>query len=170
MPTGVPNPPLSAQIIEEMSEDSGGCRLWTGRTFPTGYGDYKYRGKTVYPHRWVYEQTYGPIPDGWTVDHQCHDPEVCTLNHDCPHRRCLTPEHLKAMSNAENSMRGGSPLAHKARQTECIHGHPLSGDNLYISPKRGQRQCKTCRARAVREWEARRKEETNKSLETPLSG
>ena len=29
-------------------------------------------------------------------------------------------------------------------RTHCPHGHPYSGDNLYIVPSRGHRQCRTC--------------------------
>jgi hypothetical protein len=29
-------------------------------------------------------------------------------------------------------------------KTHCKHGHPLSGDNLYIAPKRNERKCRTC--------------------------
>ena len=31
-----------------------------------------------------------------------------------------------------------------ARKTRCPHGHPYSGDNLYVTP-RGHRECVTCR-------------------------
>lgn len=36
-------------------------------------------------------------------------------------------------------------------KTHCIRGHEFSGDNLYVTPK-GNRQCKTCRRDALREW------------------
>lgn len=29
-------------------------------------------------------------------------------------------------------------------RTHCLHGHPLSGDNLYVSPGRTERKCRTC--------------------------
>ena len=32
----------------------------------------------------------------------------------------------------------------KAKRTHCKRGHPLRGDNLYVSP-RGSRSCKACR-------------------------
>ena len=32
----------------------------------------------------------------------------------------------------------------KAKRTHCKRGHPLKGDNLYVSP-RGSRSCKACR-------------------------
>lgn len=30
------------------------------------------------------------------------------------------------------------------RKTHCVHGHELAGDNLYIIPSTGQRQCRAC--------------------------
>ena len=35
-------------------------------------------------------------------------------------------------------------IGRKAK-THCKHGHPLSGDNLYITPGDGRRQCRICR-------------------------
>ncbi len=42
--------------------------------------------------------------------------------------------------------------------THCIHGHPLSGDNLYVWLKpngRKQRQCKLCGKQRNLKWRAR---------------
>ena len=33
-----------------------------------------------------------------------------------------------------------------SNRTHCDKGHPLSGDNLYISPSTGARSCKICMA------------------------
>lgn len=35
------------------------------------------------------------------------------------------------------------PAANQARQTHCKNGHPLSGDNLRITPL-GKRHCREC--------------------------
>lgn len=40
-----------------------------------------------------------------------------------------------------------------ARKTHCIQGHPLSGDNLYLTDR--QRACRLCRRDAVRRYAAR---------------
>lgn len=32
------------------------------------------------------------------------------------------------------------------RRTHCKRGHPLSGDNLYVAPKSGNRGCRACRS------------------------
>lgn len=39
---------------------------------------------------------------------------------------------------------------------KCYRGHPLADDNLYVSPK-GQRYCRICRRRSMREWERARR-------------
>ena len=41
---------------------------------------------------------------------------------------------------------------------KCIAGHPLDGDNLYVTPD-GRRQCRVCLARRQREFQAKRRAE-----------
>lgn len=145
------NPTLNIGLFNEFTRRTNdGCLLWLGRIDRAGYATYKGNNEVHYVHRWSYETFVAPIPAGLTIEHLCHDPEVCTLAVDCLHRCCVEPSHLVPMSNAENSMRGGSPLANKARQTNCIRGHELEGENLYVTPD-GRRQCKTCR----RDWKRR---------------
>jgi hypothetical protein len=42
----------------------------------------------------------------------------------------------------------------------CKHGHPLAGDNLWINPNTGTRQCRTCNNRRARETYRRRRDRT----------
>lgn len=42
-------------------------------------------------------------------------------------------------------------------KTHCIHGHPFSGENLYIKPGSGQRVCVTCRNEQKRKYRADQK-------------
>jgi hypothetical protein len=44
----------------------------------------------------------------------------------------------------ENFARGIGPSARKAAQTHCVNGHELAGENVYVHPKRGTRNCRTC--------------------------
>jgi hypothetical protein len=44
-------------------------------------------------HRKHYEQFKGPIPDGLEIDHTCRN------------TRCVNPEHLEAVTHAENLRR-----------------------------------------------------------------
>jgi hypothetical protein len=83
-----------------------------------------------------------------TLDHVCHDPAVCRLGPQCPHRRCINLAHLELCTAAENKTRGGVGLPQLARQ-DCPRGHPYGGDNLLISG--GKRLCRTCRREALRD-------------------
>jgi hypothetical protein len=57
-------------------------------------------------------------------------------------------------SNLEPRCRSGHSRQHKKaywasqpKKTHCVHGHPLTGNNLYVNRK-GHRGCKTCRKAA----------------------
>lgn len=108
-----------------------GCWLWMGECDPRGYGRFyewnNGRSKSKLAHRIVYEHERGPIPPGLCLDHLCRNPS------------CVNPDHLEAVTHAENMARG----AH-AMKTHCKNSHPLSGENLTIRIRRG-RKCRTCR-------------------------
>lgn len=118
-------------------EPNSGCWLWLRSRLPRGYGVFCADGRTYRAHRWSYERFIGPVPLGLVLDHKCRTPS------------CVNPEHLEAVTQRENILRGTAPAARQARQTHCIHGHLLSSDNTYLNPD-GRRQCKACRRRIDR--------------------
>lgn len=111
------------------------CWPWTG-LIANGYGMISTwlsgRRINIGAHRFAYTDLVGIIPDGLTIDHLCRN------------TRCCNPAHMEPVTIHENVMRGNSPFAVKARQTECHRGHALSGENLYVTPD-GRRKCRTCR-------------------------
>lgn len=125
-------------------DKSGDCWVWTGRKTSSGYGNFWISQSSQHnrAHRWVYELLVGPIPEGTEIDHTCHNGTNCQLNNDCPHRACVNPAHLEAVTHEENCARGESPLAHHARKTHCPQGHPYSDLNTYVEGT--SRHCKTC--------------------------
>jgi hypothetical protein len=137
----------------EAADCSGGldtCWPWTKGVSSQGYGQFTSAdARKVLAHRVAYELAYGPIPDGLTVDHRCHDPAVCGLGADCPHRRCVNPAHLEAVTMVVNVMRGSGVGATNAAKTHCIHGHEFTPENTYI--RKGNRHCIKCRRRRERE-------------------
>jgi hypothetical protein len=61
---------------------------------------------------------------------------------------CWNPDHLEPVTHAENQLH--------LRKTQCKHGHPLSGDNLRISPN-GTRACRACNAATQRAFRERQR-------------
>lgn len=121
-------------------EPNTGCVLWTGPDNGNGYGNTTYLGKTRYAHRLAYENAKGPIPKGLHIDHLCRT------------RACINPDHLEAVSQRENNLRGNSVMARQARQTHCKNGHPLVPGNLVKSHlSRGERRCRECHCKWMRD-------------------
>jgi hypothetical protein len=107
------------------------CIPFAGRLDRDGYG-------TTRPHRKAYVAAKGAIPAGLQIDHLCRN------------RACINPDHLEAVTFAENQRRG--LIARRARTT-CKNGHPYTAASLYVL--RGIRFCRICNAAAVRRWKAR---------------
>ena len=123
----------SIQLRISVNHETG-CWDWTGYIRPDGYGLIYLAevGKQRRSHRVVYEALVKQIDSSLVLDHLCRN------------RRCCNPDHLEEVTQKENSLRGVSPFAAKNKQTHCKHGHELSGENLYIHPQRGTRNCRKC--------------------------
>lgn len=68
-------------------------------------------------------------------------------------------QRKRAEREALGLLRPRHPLTQRVQrmpQTHCLLGHPLSGDNVYIAPKTGAKNCKTCRRMRSKTSYARR--------------
>lgn len=80
----------------------------------------------VFAHRVAYIAARGRPAGGLTIDHMCGV------------RDCVDPNHLEAVSVAENTRRGG------AWRTHCKRGHEYTDENTYLWSVDGTRRCRTC--------------------------
>ena len=117
--------------IPSGSPVTNGCWLWTGYVGYDGYGNFwdgtytsAYKQRWVYPHRFIFAEINGPIPEGMEINHLCRT------------RNCVRPEHLELVSRAQNAR-------HRQVKTHCIHGHEYSAENTRYYG--GHRVCVTCR-------------------------
>lgn len=119
-----------------------GCWEWVGAITVNGYGKLWDGGRKVGAHRWMYEQKYGPVPEGLDLDHFY-----------CDNRGCCNPDHVRPVTNRENVLRGKGHTAANAAKMHCPKGHHLSGDNLVPSIlRRGWRECRTCHNERARRY------------------
>lgn len=83
-------------------EKSAGCWLWSGSTYPNGYGQFgvKRAGKATkaLAHRISYAFANGAIPGGMQIDHTCHN------------RACVNPEHLRLATSKQNRENLNGPI------------------------------------------------------------
>lgn len=133
------------------------CWVWTRACDVNGYGitTLKPHGIVIIKtHRLMYAWLVKPIPihPKFGIDHLCR-------NHPC-----CNPLHLEDVPTRINLLRGNSLQSKNAIKTHCIHGHPLSGDNLYvqITPQGSHRYCRKCAEHRTRAYYERNRELVNR--------
>lgn len=98
-------------------QKSDGCWLWQGATAPSGYGAFRWFGRTRSTHRISFELANGPIPEGISVLHRC---DV---------RACVRPDHLFGGTVADNN----EDMFEKGR---CARGNALRvGKRVKLTPE-----------------------------------
>lgn len=121
--------PLEVRLWEKVDKNgTGGCWLWTGALDTWGYGCIWHEGRLIKVHRavlWLAGAVDSPegSPKG--------DSRGLVADHTCRVRHCVNLKHLRMVTPRVNGTENNaSPMARNARKTHCIHGHPLSGENL----------------------------------------
>ena len=118
--------------------------------------------KGLDPVCWVWVRArshgYGRIGVGARDTYQTHrlayillvcDPGELELDHLCHRPACWNPAHLDPVTHTVNMRRGQARVTQR-NKTHCPHGHPYSGDNLYVY--RGRRNCRACAKQRSGAW------------------
>ena len=108
------------------------CWPWRLSTGSHGYGQVGWslgdgRHSMTTAHRVAWQALFGPLPEGLTVDHVCHN------------RVCCNPTHLRLLTNRDNAADNG-----QRDKSHCPKGHVYAGTNLIVNRK-GHRFCRRCR-------------------------
>ena len=142
-------------------EPNSGCWLWTACVNRLGYGTIGVGSRSdgslrtaVPAHRVGYELYRGSIPDGLTIDHLCRV------------RCCVNPDHLEAVSQGVNTLRGRSASSLNAAKTHCPRGHEFNESSVqFFTGKTGQRLshrvCRECNRTYQRLWAAKQRSASN---------
>jgi hypothetical protein len=85
------------------------------------------------------------------------------IDHLCRTPACVNPAHLEAVTPRTNWERGISKSAFRVKQVQCLYGHELSGENLYLRPDDGTRQCLICKRAYWHAWYAKKKANANQT-------
>lgn len=121
-------PTLRSRFVAMIEVSPLGCWPWKG-TLTNGYGYIRVDGVGKRAHRISYEMHVGVIPDGFLVDHLCHN------------RACVNPSHLRlatdkqnaenrdgAQANSSTGLRGVWPHTHGRFGATVQHG----GKPIYL--------------------------------------
>lgn len=83
---------------------------------PDGYFRYtirnpngKGRGKLIMYHRYIWEQKYGKIPEGYEIDHICRN------------RACCNIEHLQMLEGHDHAVKGNKTRYKERKEKAKAH-------------------------------------------------
>ncbi len=120
------NVPACGYVVEDRGHTTP-CWVWKLSVTRDGYGQVGHDGRVTLVHIVMWTDRNGPVPNGTELDHLCRVPACCN------------PDHLEAVTHAENNRRGKNAkltatqvreirasLARGARQADVADAYGMS--------------------------------------------
>ncbi len=101
--------PAERQLKWEVNKETGCWEIVSHAPLRHGYRNIRRNGKRYKAQRWVWQETYGPIPPGICVLHRCDNPA------------CINPDHLFLGTMTDN-IKDRDQKGRTARQKGEKHG------------------------------------------------
>jgi len=79
------------------------------------------------------------------------------VDHLCRNRRCVRPDHLEVVTQAENILRGQRGRLRESVVKACPKGHPYDS----IRKSDGSRVCTECKRESTRAYHSRNRQALN---------
>ncbi len=121
----------------------GPCWIWKGYTAPDKYGRFSVSVGRV---KWKHYSAHGYA---WLMEHGSLPTPPMTIDHMCYEEGCVRVSHMRELSHSDN-------VKNQENKDLCRRkGHPLVGDNVCITKKRGgktARRCRICRDAASKAY------------------
>lgn len=116
--------PIKTKIDTELYNiDKNGCWIFKGNLSHNGYGQMKRLGKHIRATHYFYEKYVSKIAKGLVLDHKCRIVS------------CVNPNHLEAVTIAENTRRGNSARLNMAIVNEIISSYNKGNSQAYLAKK-----------------------------------
>lgn len=121
---------FQSKIQKGDSENS--CWIWLGAKHIRGYGYFGVsHGKNVYAHRFSYEISHGPIPDGMCIMHKCDNPS------------CVRPDHLQVGTQKDNIRDRDQKKRTATGKRSGVHTKPENFPTWALRGENNDRACLT---------------------------
>jgi hypothetical protein len=143
------------------------CLISGANVNPGAYRRVSFKNEKYLAHRVSYRKWHGDIPDGYHVDHTCHNEAALRGECDggeCWHRSCVNPGHLRAVPSGVNTAASGllaerAPWHIRSQRDRCSRDHLYAEGTFILDPRHGGRICILCRRVRDRENKKRKRRE-----------
>lgn len=112
---------MAKKALVLMKDEKTGCIVPVSHHLNhDGYFRKRINGSLVMYHRHIWEQTHGPVPEGYEV------------HHSCGNRACCNPTHLECLEGTEHVIQTNREryAARKHQAKELWRSHHYTGTEL----------------------------------------